>query len=176
MGTVQTKFHELLVDGRVEDALLMWVQNEQLQARFDPNAMVSGRWRDPPLHCLLRHGDYKQTQLKVLALELLQKGADPLSVNKYKETALHIVCTSDRHSKRVSQARREMLELLMGELPDRCLNNSPGGREIGVSGDPPMWLKLADAVSTDHTPPLMSHAHTHTHTHTHTCTHTHKLI
>ena len=138
MGTVQSKFHELLLEGRVEESLLMWVETEQLQARFDPKAIVRGRWRDPPLHCLLRHGDYKHTQLKVLAAEFLEKKADPLMPNGNKETALHIVCTSERHSKRVSQARKEMLKVLMEDLPD------------GVGDGYPSWLELADAVS-DHT-------------------------
>lgn len=138
MGTVQSRFHELLLEGRVEESLLMWIETEQLQTRFDPKAIVRGRWRDPPLHCLLRHGDYKHTQLKVLAVELLERKADPLMPNSNKETALHIVCTSERHSKRVSQARRDMLDLLMEYLPDNA-----------------SWLELADAVS------VLTHSITH---------------
>ena len=120
----------------------MWVETEQLQTRFDPKATVRGRWRDPPLHCLLRHGDYKHTQLKVLAQEFLEKKADPLLVNNNKETVLHIVCTSERHSKRVSQARRDVLALLMEDLPD------------GVGNGYPAWLELPDAVSVVMLPPL----------------------
>lgn len=151
MGTAQSKFHDLLLQGKVEDAHLLWIESEELQTRLQPNASVRGsRWRDPPLHCLLRHGDYKQSQLKALALELVQNGANPIQQNRNGETALHIVCTSQRHSKRVSQARREILELLLQWLPDQVVEGKKEKQleaEEEEKSSVPAWLEIRDAVS-----------------------------
>ena len=117
MGGIESKFHDLLLQGKAEEALETWVQSEYLQTKVDANTIVrKSKAKDPLLHCLLRNGDYHQIQVKLLAEEMLSKGADPLRLNEEKETALHVVCCSQRHSARLSRMRKEVLELLLDKL------------------------------------------------------------
>ncbi len=56
MGGLESKFNGLLVEGRGEDAELMWNENPDLQNRFRPNSQIKfSPTRDTPLHCTTRH-------------------------------------------------------------------------------------------------------------------------
>ncbi len=56
MGGLESKFNGLLVDGRGEEAELMWSDNLELQNHYRPNAQIkSSPTRDTPLHCTARH-------------------------------------------------------------------------------------------------------------------------
>ena len=118
MGNIETRFHQLLLSGDLEQAVLMWGENVELQSKLDLKSPVRySPQKDPPLHCILRVGNYRVPQLKVLVYEFIDKGADPLCLNASRETALHVVCCSQRHSARVSKARCEVLELMLDKLP-----------------------------------------------------------
>lgn len=146
MGGIQSRFHTLLCEGDIAKAAQLWNENPELQIHFDPSLPARGsRWRDPPLHCLLRNGDYKNALLMELAHDLLRNGASPILVNKKKETAMHIVCTSQRNSKRVSMARKEVLQLLLEWLPregEQSISDE-GSKQLN---DCSIWLEICDTV------------------------------
>ena len=150
MGNVETRFHQLLLSGDHEQALHFWTENKDFQSRLDMRTPVRySPTKDPPLHCILRVGNYRQSFLKILMHEFIEKGADPLLQNAANETTLHVVCCSQRHSARENKARREILEILLGELPivDDPL---PVGNDVaakGVSRNLANHLSIGDKVS-----------------------------
>ena len=118
MGNAETRFHQLLLSGDLEQAVRSWQENPELQSGLNLRTPVRySKQRDPPLHCILRIGNYRQPPLKVLVYEFLSNRADPLEQNANNETAIHVVCCSQRHSARENRARREILEMLLERLP-----------------------------------------------------------
>lgn len=118
MGTVESRFHQLLLSGDHEQAVQFWTENKDFQSRLDLKTPVRySPTKDPPLHCILRVGNYRQSFLKILMHEFIEKGVDLLYQNADNETIMHVVCCSQRHSARENRARREILEILLGELP-----------------------------------------------------------
>ena len=118
MGNVETRFHQLLLSGEHEQALHFWTENKDFQSQLGFMTPVRGSsTKDSPLHCILRVGNYRQPFLKILMHEFLERGADPLFQNAANETSIHVVCCSQRHSARENRARREILEILLDELP-----------------------------------------------------------
>lgn len=118
MGSLESRFHHILVDGDLEQAVELWNDNADLQTKLNINSPVRySNTKDPPLHCILRVGNYRQPFLKILMHHFLEKGADPLLKNGDNQTAIHVLCCSQRHSARENKARREILEILLDRLP-----------------------------------------------------------
>ena len=165
MGNVEARFHQLLLSGEHEQALHFWSENQDFQSKLDLKTPVRGsQSKDSPLHCLLRVGNYRQPFLKILMHEFIEKGADPLFRNGSFETSIHVVCCSQRHSARENKARREILELLLDELPsiDSQPTDSVDVRDVpakgGVSRNIATHLNIGDKV------------------HEHICTHTNDVL
>ena len=111
MGGTESRFNTLLVEGNETDALALWHSYPDLQERFSPGVPIKcSPHRDKPLHAAARAG------MKVLLLEFLERGADPLARNANEETALHLVCRSARFSSRTNAQRAELLRLLLDTI------------------------------------------------------------
>ena len=111
MGSLESRFNSLIVDGNETEALELWHGHPELQARFRPNLPI--KWtqcRDTPLHCAARGA------MKVLMHEFLSHGADPRAKNSNGETPLHIVSSSARFSSRTNRLRADLLRLLLDRL------------------------------------------------------------
>lgn len=112
MGGIESKFNSLLVSGRTEEAVEMWGENLELQARHQPNAQIKASpYRDTPLHCTVRH------EMMELMKEFLTRGGNPFSLNGDGETPLHIVCRSAKASSRKSKRRAEFLRAMLERVP-----------------------------------------------------------
>lgn len=112
MGGVESRFNTLLVEGKGEEAMQMWKENFQLQAKHQPNTQIKASpHRDTPLHCTLRW------EMKELTQEFLSRGADPFIRNGSGETPLHIVCRAAKFSSRRSKRRAEYLQMMLERLP-----------------------------------------------------------
>ena len=144
MGGTESRFNSLLLEGSDEEQpLKMWLQDKELQDSFQqhPNLPLKGSpYRDTPLHCAARK------QMKILMLEFLDKGADPLARNSNSETPMHIVCTSARASSRTSKRRYDILQLLLDRIPEICgeesydvirSDSSPCVEESGIQNGVP---------------------------------------
>ena len=150
MGGTESTFNTLLLqEGNVEEqALKIWLQDQQLRESFQqrPNLpLKSSPCRDTPLHCAARK------EMKILMLEFLEKGADPLARNSNSETPIHIVCTSARASSRTSKRRYDMLQLLLEKVPEVCgeesydiikSESSPCMEESGVQNGVPYSVNM----------------------------------
>lgn len=118
MGNLESRFHHFLSDGDLEQASQFWSDNVDLQTKINLRTPVKySNTKDPPLHCILRVGNYRQPFLKILMHQFLEKGADPLWTNGDNQTAIHVLCCSQRHSARENKSRREILEILLDKLP-----------------------------------------------------------
>ena len=185
MGNVEARFHQLLLTGEHEQALQFWSENKDFQSKLDLKMPVRGSLsKDSPLHCLLRVGNYRQPFLKILMHEFIEKGADPLFRNGFLETSIHVVCCSQRHSARENKARREILEILLEELPsiDPQLNDSIDVRNVpakgGVSRNIAAHLKIGDKVQCTHTNDVLVHVGVYIYNviYLYVCTHTTQII
>lgn len=117
MGSEESRFSTLLVEGKEEEAFTLWEENREFQAHFQPNVQIkSSPNRDTPLHCAVRF------EMKKLCAEFLSNGAYPFSMNGNGETPLHIVCRSSRSSSRYSKRKAEFLKMLLDRIP--TLENS----------------------------------------------------
>lgn len=111
MGSAESRFNGLLVQGNEKEALDLWQSHPELQAQFRPNLPIkSTRYRDAPLHVAARN------DMKLLMQEFLTRGADPRAKNSNGETPLHIVCRSARFSSRANRVRADLLRLLLDRL------------------------------------------------------------
>lgn len=111
MGSAESRFNGLLVQGNEKEALDLWQSHPELQAQFRPNLPIkSTRYRDAPLHVAARN------DMKSLMQEFLTRGADPRAKNSNGETPLHIVCRSARFSSRANRERADLLRLLLDRL------------------------------------------------------------
>lgn len=112
MGGVESRFNTLLVEGRAEEALQLWNENLELQAKHHPNNQIkTSPQRDTPLHCTTRH------EMRDLMHEFLTRGADPLATNGLGETSLHIVCRAAKFSSRRAKRRAELLQMMLDRIP-----------------------------------------------------------
>ena len=150
MGTVEGKFYQLLSQNDLSEALKLWESTPELPNKIDIN--LGFKWarnKDPPLHCLLRHGNYRSEEMRTLLQIFLDKGADPSIRNALDETALHIVCCSQRQGVRENKVRCEVLELLLQKLPD-SEQSSKKINQPAKSGNLrklTKWLQIQDLVS-----------------------------
>ena len=118
MGGIESRFHDFLAAGNIKEALTLWKTERELQDKANMSLPVRGaKNKDPPLHCLLRTGNYRTEEFKELMVTLLDKGAKPTDVNANFETAMHIACSSQRCSARENKARCEALVILLDRLP-----------------------------------------------------------
>lgn len=112
MGSGESRFPALLVEGSEEEAWTLWKDNFDLQMNFQPNLQIKASpFRDTPLHCTVRH------EMKMLTAEFLSNGADPFAKNGNGETPLHLACRSSRSSSRYSKRKAEFLKLLLDRIP-----------------------------------------------------------
>ncbi len=112
MGSGESRFPALLVEGNAAEALTLWKDNFDLQVNFQPNVQIkASAFRDTPLHCTVRH------EMKELTTEFLSNGADPFAKNGIGETPLHLACRSSRNSSRYSKRKAEFLKLLLDRVP-----------------------------------------------------------
>lgn len=148
MGTIDSKFCQLLMTDNLEEALEFWQAHEELHSKLNMGQGLKGaRNRDPPLHCLLRHGNCRSPELKELLQTFLDRGANPLILNNMDETALHIVCCSQRQGARENKARSEILDILIQRLPscDSSQKTAKGGNTRKLTE----WLEMQDVVSVE---------------------------
>lgn len=118
MGSVESRFHEFLAAGTIKEALELWQAERELQDKANLSLPVRGaKNKDPPLHCLLRTGNYRTEEFEQLMMIFLDKGARPTDQNAHFETAMHIACSSQRYSARENKARCKALEILLDRLP-----------------------------------------------------------
>ena len=155
MGGTESTFNSLLLhEGSDEEQpLKIWLQDRALQDGFQkrPNLPLKGSpCRDTPLHCAARK------EMKILMMEFLEKGADPLTRNSNSETPIHIVCTSARASSRTSRRRCDMLQLLLEKVPEVCgeesydiirSESSPCVEDSGVQNGMPYSVNVNLGVS-----------------------------
>ena len=119
MGTLESKLAHHLMTDELGEALHLWQTNEELQSKININGSMRGALhKDPPLHCVLRHGNYRSAEMRPIVQIFLDKGANPLTKNGLQETALHILCCSQRQGARENKARCTILEMLLQKLPD----------------------------------------------------------
>ena len=110
MGGVDSKLTDFLIEGREDEAIKLYKDNETINEQINPNARIhKSPYGDTPLLCAARHG------MKELLDILLKKGGDPHIANKKKETAFHLVCKFSQSiaSSRRSRIRTEMLLKLL---------------------------------------------------------------
>lgn len=149
MGTVESKFCHLLATDSLGEALRLWQSSEPLRKLSINTGLSGSRNKDPPLHCLLRHGNYRCAEMKELLQIFLDKGADPLCLNSNNETALHILCCSQRQGARENRARCGVLEILLQRLPN-CDDSSRATNKTAKAGGIrklTKWLAMQDNVS-----------------------------
>lgn len=111
MGGIESKFNALLEQGKQTEAVEMWDANVELLHQYNPNAAI--RWNDhgdTPLHCAARH------EMQSVVMRLMERGGSPFVKNSDEQTALHLVCTSARHSSRTSKRRAALLEVLLAKV------------------------------------------------------------
>ena len=114
MGSVESRFTTLLVEGKEEEALLIWedTDNFELQVHFQPNVQIKASpHKDTPLHCAVRY------EMRELSAQFLSMGGDPFAMNGKGESPLHLVCRSSKNSSRYSKKRAEFLKLLLDRIP-----------------------------------------------------------
>ena len=112
MGGVESHFNNLLVEGKDEEAIKLWEENFELQAKHHPNSQIKASpFRDTPLHCAVRF------EMKKMVQEFLSRGGDPFVMNGNGETPLHIVCRASKISSRRAKKRAELLQLLLDKVP-----------------------------------------------------------
>ena len=151
MGTIESKFCQLIVTDNLGEAIKLWQSNEELQKINVNNGLKGSRNKDPPLHCLLRHGNYRCAEMKGLLQILLDKGANPISTNSMSETALHILCCSQRQGARENKARCDVLEILLQRLPNPDTSTRHSGTAPAKQGGTrklTKWLGMQDSVRT----------------------------
>lgn len=146
MGTIESKFCQLIVTDNLAEAIKLWQSNEELQKMNVNNGLKGSRNKDPPLHCLLRHGNYRCAEMKGLLQILLDKGANPISLNSMSETALHILCCSQRQGARENKARCDVLEILLQRLPNPDTRTSTATAKQGGTRKLTKWLGMQDSV------------------------------
>lgn len=131
MGGAESRFNSLLVEGNETEALELWHNHPELQARFRPDLQIkSTQYRDTPLHSAAR------ANMKILMHELLLRGADPRAKNSNGETPLHIVCSSARFSSRTNRLRADLLRLLLdGLVLSPCEHNKDEEAVLVGSGN-----------------------------------------
>lgn len=113
MGGVESRFNTLLVEGKQEEAIQLWNENIELQARHQPNNRIKASpYRDTPLHCTVRF------EMKELMQEFLTRGADPFAANGVGETPLHMVCRASKFSSRRAKKRAEFLQMMLDRIPN----------------------------------------------------------
>lgn len=136
MGSTESRFNGLLVQGNEKEALDLWQSHPELQAQFRPNLPIkSTRYRDAPLHIAARN------DMKTLMQEFLTRGADPRAKNSNGETPLHIVCRSARFSSRTNRVRADLLRLLLDRLSpfEQTLYQEVGSGVLCESGKNCEW-------------------------------------